>query len=72
MATQWVFSSSLINLRVENRFRGRVFAVDSMLFLIVMGVSNWAGGKALDAFGVEPRVLMASLSVILRASGGLG
>jgi hypothetical protein len=66
-----VFSSSLINIRVENRFRGRVFAVDSMLFLIVLGFSSWAGGKALDAFHIEPRALMASLSVILCGSGAV-
>ena len=71
VATQWVFSSSLINLRVENRFRGRVFAVDSTLFLIVLGASSWAGGKALDAFRIEPRALMASLSVILCGSGAV-
>jgi predicted MFS family arabinose efflux permease len=71
VATQWVFSSSLINLRVENRFRGRVFAVDSMLFLVVMGFSSWAGGKALDAFGIQPRTLMAALSVILCGSGAV-
>ena len=71
VATQWVFSSSLINLRVENRFRGRVFAVDSMLFLVVMGVSSWAGGKALDAFDIQPRSLMAALSVLLCGSGAV-
>jgi predicted MFS family arabinose efflux permease len=71
VATQWVFSSSLINLRVENRFRGRVFAVDSMFFLIVLGISSWAGGRALDAFGISPRTLMASLSVILCFSGAV-
>ena len=69
VATQWVFSNSLINLRVENRFRGRVFAVDAMLYLVVMGASSWAGGRALDAFGIEPRALMLSLSVILCGAG---
>ncbi|MDP2271168.1 MAG: MFS transporter [Archangium sp.] len=71
VATQWVFSSSLINLRVEDRFRGRVFAVDSMFFLVVLGFSSWAGGKALDAFHIQPRALMASLSVILLGSGAI-
>jgi MFS family permease len=69
IATQWVFSSSLINLRVEDRFRGRVFAVDSMFLLIVMGASSWLGGVALDAFQIQPRSLMLVLSVILCGSG---
>ena len=71
VATQWVFSSSLINLRVEDRFRGRVFAVDSMFFLVVLGISSWAGGKALDAFHIQPRVLMFTLSVILCGSAAV-
>lgn len=71
VATQWVFSNSLINLRVENRFRGRVFAVDSMLLLVVLGASSWAGGHALDAFHISPRTLMASLAVILCWSGAV-
>ncbi len=69
IATQWVFSSSLINLRVEDRFRGRVFAVDAMFFLVVLGVSSWAGGRLLDQFHIAPRVLMGSLSIVLCASG---
>lgn len=71
VATQWVFSNSLINLRVENRFRGRVFAVDAMAYLVVMGASSWAGGRALDAFGIQPRALMLSLSVILIGAGAV-
>lgn len=71
VATQWVFSSSLINLQVEDRFRGRVFAVDFMLYLLVLGLSSWLGGKALDEFHVAPRVLMVWLSVLLCGSGAV-
>jgi MFS family permease len=71
VATQWVFSSSLINLRVEDRFRGRVFAVDFMLYLLVLGASSWAGGKLLDEVHVAPRTLMATLSVVLCGSGAV-
>lgn len=71
VATQWVFSSSLINLRVEDRFRGRVFSVDSTLFLVVLGLSSWAGGTALEAFGFSPRLVMASLAALLCGSWGV-
>lgn len=69
VSTQWVFSSSLINLQVEDRFRGRVFSVDFSLYLVVLGASSWLGGRALDELHVSPRSLMASLSVMLLGSG---
>jgi predicted MFS family arabinose efflux permease len=64
VSTQWVFSTSLINLRVEDRFRGRVFAVDTMLSLIALAASSWFGGKLLDELKMEPRRLMMWLSLI--------
>ncbi|MFZ5443724.1 MAG: MFS transporter [Myxococcota bacterium] len=71
VSTQWVFSSSLINLQVEDRFRGRVFSVDFTLYLVVLGVSSWLGGRALDELHVSPRSLMASLAVLLLGSGAV-
>ncbi|MFT3708390.1 MAG: MFS transporter [Archangium sp.] len=64
VSTQWVFSTSLINLRVEDRFRGRVFAVDTMLPLLALAASSWAGGKLLDELKMEPRALMMWLALI--------
>lgn len=64
VSTQWVFSTSLINLRVEDRFRGRVFAVDTMLPLLALAASSWAGGKLLDELKMEPRTLMMWLALI--------
>lgn len=65
VSTQWVFSTSLINLRVEDRFRGRVFAVDTMLSLICLAGSSWLGGKLLDELKLEPRALMMWLALIV-------
>lgn len=69
VATQWVFSTSLINLRVEDRFRGRVFSVDTMLPLIVLAFSSWATGRILDDTKVDPRTLMAWLAGITALAG---
>jgi MFS family permease len=68
VSTQWVFSSSLITLQVEDRLRGRVFAVDFMAYTMMLGVSSWVGGRLLDHHGFAPRELMSWLSVVLLGS----
>lgn len=65
ISTQWTFSSSLIGLSVPDELRGRVFALDSMLFMLAMAASSYATGVALDRLGVGPRVLMAGLGAVL-------
>lgn len=65
VSTQWVFSSSLLALQVEDRLRGRVFAVESMLHMLSLGLSSWLVGRALDVSGLGPRVVMACLSGVL-------
>lgn len=64
-STQWVFSSSLLTLQVEDRMRGRIFAVDFMAYMLLLGLSSWVTGRVLDRSGLEPRVVMASLSGVL-------
>ncbi len=68
-ATQWVFSSSLISMTVEDRLRGRAFSLDMMLQILVLGFSSWLGGVLLDGTGVDPRVMMAALSGVLLVCG---
>ncbi len=69
-STQWVFSSSLISMSVEDRLRGRAFSLDMMLQISVLGVSSWVGGFLLDHTGLSPRTMMALVSVILLICGG--
>lgn len=65
ISTQWTFSSSLLALTVPASLRGRAFALDTALYTLVMGLSSWATGAALDRLGLHPRTLMAGLGVIL-------
>lgn len=65
VATQWVFSSSLINLWVPNEMRGRVFAFDFMAYTLVLAISSWLTGRLLDTTGWHPRWMMAALALIL-------
>lgn len=63
---QWVFSSALLQRLVEDRYRGRVFAVEMALLTLTLNLSTWATGTALDS-GVDPRrvtALLAQLFVI--------
>ncbi|MCA2977315.1 MAG: MFS transporter [Myxococcaceae bacterium] len=64
-STQWVFSSSLLNLQVEDGMRGRIFAVDFMSYMLMLGLSSWLAGAVLDVWHVPPRALMACLSGVL-------
>ncbi len=65
VSTQWVFSSSLINLWVKDEFRGRVFGLDFMLYTLVLAISAWGTGALLDRTGASPRVLMSILAGLL-------
>lgn len=65
ISTQWVFSSSLLTLQVEDGMRGRIFSVDFMSYMLMLGLSSWAAGKVLDETTLGPRGLMACLSGVL-------
>lgn len=58
-STVWVFSTTLLQLNTEDRFRGRIFAADFGLCMAVIALSAWLSGQAID-HGVSPR-LTASL-----------
>ena len=63
----WVFSSALIHLEADNRFLGRVFSTEMALLTLVMGLSNWSAGFAMDNLGLtahETGMWMAGLFVI--------
>jgi MFS family permease len=68
VSTQWVFSSSLINLWVKDEFRGRVFGLDFMLYTTTLAISAWATGAVLDRTQANPRVLMTALALLMIGS----
>jgi MFS family permease len=69
-SVQWVFSTTLIHRRVEDRFRGRVFSAEMALLTLVMSLSIWITGLAMD-MGTSPRriVLMLALLYLLPGIG---
>jgi len=61
----WVISTTLLQLNVSDRFRGRVFAVDFGLNMLVAAVSNYLVGVGLDHWGLSARELAAGLGGML-------
>ena len=63
----WVFSSALIHLEADGRYLGRVFSTEMALLTLVMGLSNWSTGFAMDTLDLtihETGMWMAGLFVI--------
>jgi MFS family permease len=63
----WVFSSALIHLEADSRFLGRVFSTEMALLTLVMGLSNWSSGLAMDTLDLtvhQTGMWMAGLFVI--------
>ncbi|OQX18607.1 MAG: MFS transporter [Desulfobulbaceae bacterium A2] len=65
---QWVFSSALLQRLVDDRYRGRVFAVEMALLTLTLNLSTWATGVALDS-GVAPRRVAAALALLFILPG---
>jgi MFS family permease len=49
----WVYSSALIHLEAEEGFLGRIFSTELGILTLVMGLSNWAVGYAVDNLGLS-------------------
>jgi MFS family permease len=59
-STVWVFSTTLLQLNTEDRFRGRIFAADFGIFMAVIALSAWLSGQAID-HGVSPRIVASTV-----------
>jgi MFS family permease len=60
----WVFSTVLLQMSVPDRFRGRVFAVELALVMVVSAASTYACALALDQYGMSPFALTRILGVL--------
>jgi MFS family permease len=56
LSSNWVFSTTLLQLSTEDRFRGRVFAAEIGLLTLTIAITGYAAGLAGD-WGVPVRVL---------------
>src|SRR5215831_664522 len=65
---QWVYSTTLLQMAVPNRFLGRVFALDNTFLTLAMSLSTYLTGWGLD-HGIGPRALAAALGAIFVLPG---
>ena len=63
-STVWVFSTTLLQLHTEDRFRGRVFAADLGLGSLTFAVTAYLAGRFLDA-GISARTLAVSTGLVM-------
>jgi MFS family permease len=67
-AVQWVFSTTLLQKMVEDRFRGRVFAAEMAFLTLVLSFSTYFTGAALEN-GTEPRTVVLRLALLFILPG---
>jgi len=63
-STVWVFSTTLLQLHSEDRFRGRVFAADLGLGSLTFAVTAYLAGRFLD-FGFSARAVAVGTGLLM-------
>jgi MFS family permease len=63
-STVWVFSTTLLQLNTEDRFRGRVFAADLGFSMLTIAVGAYVCGLFLD-WGSSARTIAAATGLLM-------
>jgi MFS family permease len=63
-STVWVFSTTLLQLYTDDRFRGRVFAADLGLSMLTIAIGAYVCGAFLDS-GVSARLVASATGAIM-------
>jgi MFS family permease len=63
-STVWVFSTTLLQLHAEDRFRGRVFAADLGLGSLTFAVTAYLAGVLLDS-GISARTVATGTGAVM-------
>lgn len=69
-AMVWVFSTTLLQLMTEDKFRGRVFSADLSFCTITLAASSFLAGYAMD-HGVDVRTVAFATGIATITSGML-
>jgi MFS family permease len=69
-STVWVFSSTLLQLRTEDRFRGRVFSADLGLASLTFATTAYLCGRFLD-LGIPARTMATGTGFFMLIPAGL-
>ena len=68
-STVWVMSTTLLQLNVPDRFRGRVFALDLGLLMLTVSAANYLLGVGFDTWNFTARQLAVALGLTLIVPG---
>ncbi len=68
-ANVWVMATTLLQLEVPDRFRGRVFAADAGLLMVSVAAANYLIGVEFDNWHMTPRALAWMLGCLLIVPG---
>jgi MFS family permease len=60
----WTYSSVIIQMQVPDRFLGRVFALDFAIFTLMLSLSLWLTGLAVDGWGLGAREVALTYGVL--------
>lgn len=63
-STVWVFSTTLLQLNTEDRFRGRVFSADLGFSMLTIAIGAYVCGVFLD-WGVSARVVASATGLVM-------
>jgi hypothetical protein len=69
-STVWVFSTTLLQLRTEDRFRGRVFSADLGLASLTFAATAYLCGRFLDV-GMSARTVATGTGLFMLVPAGL-
>ena len=69
-STVWVFSTTLLQLHTEDRFRGRVFSADLGFSMFTIAAGAYLCGRLLDS-GVSARTVATSTGFVMLIPAGL-
>jgi len=69
-STVWVFSTTLLQLNTEDKFRGRVFSAELGLSMLTLAVGAYLAGFLVDR-GIEPRAVAVGTALVMLIPAGL-
>jgi len=69
-STVWVFSTTLLQLHTDDRFRGRVFSADLGFCMLTIAIGAYLCGTFLD-WGVSARTVATGTGIVMLIPAGL-
>lgn len=63
-STVWVFSTTLLQLNTDDKFRGRVFSAELGLCMVTLAIGAYVSGLLIDR-GMEPRAVAISIGLVM-------